>query len=82
MISEFVMNIVFNFVSGIFSLLPDIHWSIDTTFFDYWSDIVSVVTYMLPMAAVASIINTIIALTIFRIVIAFLKTVWDVLPIV
>jgi len=82
MLSEFFLDIVFKFLSGFLNLLPDISWSVDTSFFSYFTDIISVVSYMLPMAHVSMIINTIIVLTVFRIFIAIPKTIWDLLPFV
>lgn len=82
MVSEFFLDVIFKFVSGFLDLLPEISWSVDTSAFSYFTDIISVVSYMLPMGTVNVIINLIIALTVFRIVISVLKSIWDILPIV
>lgn len=82
MISEFFINIIFTLVSGMLKLLPDIQWSVDTTAFQYFLDIVKVVGYLLPMDTVSTIIGLIIDLTIFRILIAIPKAIWDLLPMV
>ena len=82
MIGEFLLNIVFNIVSGFLSLLPSIDFSVDSTVFEYFLGIVRVAGYMLPMGTVSAILSLIVNLTIFRIVIAFIKTIWDLLPVV
>ena len=80
MIGEFLLNIIFGIVSGFLSLLPPIDVSVDSSVFEYFLDIVRVASYMLPMGTVSAILSLIVALTIFRIVIAFIKAVWDLLP--
>lgn len=80
MISEFFLSIVFKISSGLFSLAPDISWNVDTSAFAYVRDIISVVSYFLPMATVRRIISLIVALTLLRCAIALGKTIWDLLP--
>ena len=80
MISEFFLNIIFGIVTGFFSLLPDFTWSVDTSAFDYMIDIFRVAGYVFPWGTVVAIVGLIIGLSIFRIVIAFIKSVWDLLP--
>ena len=82
MISEFFLNIIFGIVSGMLEVLPDITWSVDTSAFSYFIGILQVAGYMLPMGAVGAICALIVAFTIVRIVIAVIKTVWDLLPLV
>jgi len=81
MIGEFVLNIVFSIVSGFLSLLPDFEFAVDSSAFDYFLGIVRVASYMLPMGTVSIILGLIVHLTIFRIVISFIKTIWDLLPV-
>lgn len=82
MISEFLLNVIFDWVSGMFSLLPDITWSVETSAFEYFISILRVAGYMLPMDTVATIAGLLVALTTFRIIIAIIRTIWDVLPLV
>lgn len=67
---------------ALFPLLPDITWSVDTEGFQYFLSIVKTAGYLLPMQTVAEIVGIVIGFTIFRILVALFKTVWDVLPIV
>lgn len=82
MISEFMLNIIFNLVSGMLSILPDISWSVDLSVLQPFFDLVSVACYLLPMNTVLSIFGYVLAFCIFRIVVSIIKTVWDLLPLV
>ena len=82
MISEFLLNIVFQIVNGLLSLLPSISvpatMARDSTFFG----IVRCVLYLLPLDTVGVIVGLLVAISGFRIVISIIKTIWDLLPIV
>ena len=80
MITEFFLNIVFGIVSGFFSLLPDFSWSVESSAFSYMMFIFQVAGYMFPWGTVVAIVGLIVGLSIFRIVIAFIKSIWDLLP--
>lgn len=82
MITEFFLNIVFSIVSGFFSLLPDFSWSVESSAFSYMMSIFQVAGYMFPWGTVVAIVGLIVGLSIFRIVIAFIKSIWDLLPFV
>ena len=36
MVSEFLIDIIYNIVSGLLSLLPDVSWSVDSSVFSYF----------------------------------------------
>lgn len=80
MISEFFLNIVFNIVSGFFGMLPEFSWSVETSAFQYFLSILQVAGYMFPWGTVVAICSLIVGLSIFRVVIAFIKAIWDLLP--
>ena len=80
MISEFFLNIIFNIVSGFFSMMPDVTWSVDSSAFNYFMSILQVAGYCFPWGTVVAIVSLIISLSIFRVVIAFIKGIWDILP--
>lgn len=82
MISEFILDVVFSIVSRILVLLPDVSWSVDSTFFDYLVSFIRCAGYLLPWQTVTAILGLVLDLAIFRIIIAILKTIWDVLPLV
>ncbi|MBQ8237035.1 MAG: hypothetical protein IJZ39_02650 [Oscillospiraceae bacterium] len=82
MISEFFLNIVFNIVSSLLDMLPDVTISPDTSVFGYFIGILKVACYLLPMDTVGTICGLIVTFTIVRAVIALIKTIWDLLPLV
>lgn len=82
MVSEFFLNIVFGLVSGFFKLMPDITWDVNTSAFQYFIDILRIAGYMFPWSTVVAIVGIIFALSIFRVVVAFIKSIWDLLPLV
>ena len=80
MIGEFLLNIVFGISSGLFALLPDFTWNVDTSAFSYFLSILQVAGYMFPWHTVVSIVGLIFSIGLIRIVISVIKTVWDLLP--
>ena len=82
MIVEGLLSIIFSIVSGFFSLLPEVSWSVDTSAFQYFISILQIAGYVFPWGTVAAIASIVFGLSIFRIVIAFIKAIWDLLPIV
>lgn len=82
MITEGILNFVFSVLSGFLRLLPDISWNVQETAFNTFLDFLKVICYILPMPTVLFILTTIIAVTVFRIIISLIKTIWDLLPLV
>lgn len=80
MITEFFLNLIFNIVSGFFDLLPDFSWSVDTSAFQYFLSILKIAGYVFPWDTVVSICGVIISISIFRVVVSFIKTIWSLLP--
>lgn len=80
MITEGLLTVIFGIVSGFFSLLPDVTWSVETSAFSYFMSILKIAGYMFPWGTVVAIATLIFSLSIFRIVIAFIRAVWDLLP--
>lgn len=82
MVTEFIIDLVYNIVSGLLSILPDISWDVDSSIFSYFIGILQAAGYMLPMGTVSTIVGLIVSLTVFRIVISLVRTIWDLLPVV
>lgn len=80
MITEFLLDLAFGILSGLFSLFPDISWSVPVSVVSGVTQFFHVIFYIVPMQTVFSIAALVIALHSFRIVIALVKTLWDVLP--
>lgn len=82
MISEFFINIIFGLVSGMLSAAPEIEWTVETSSFQYFLDIVKVAGYMLPMETVSRIVGLVCSLTLLRFVLAIPRAIWDLFPLV
>ena len=82
MIIEAVLNIVFGLVEGVLSLVPAVEWNVNASFFSSALDFVRLACYMLPMDTIIQIIMIINLIMGWRIAIALLRTIWDVLPLV
>ena len=80
MIGEFFLNIVFGIVSGFFDLMPEIVWDVNTTAFQYFMDILKFAGYMFPWGTVVAIVTIVFSISIFRIVISAIKSLWGLLP--
>ena len=82
MITEAILSAVFSFVSGLLSRLPEINIQIPERVFvsaaQYWN----CACYILPMGTIKAIIAILIGLQLFRIAVAVIKTIWDLLPVV
>lgn len=82
MIVEGLLSVIFTIVSGFLSLLPSVSWSVDTSAFQYFISILQVAGYIFPWGTVVAISTIVFSLAVFRIVIAFIKSIWDLLPFV
>lgn len=83
MVSEFLLDIVFNIVTGILDATP-----LGSFVFDITADtlspflsIVQTVMYFLPVGAISAIIGLIVSFAIFRAGIRLVVTIWELLPI-
>lgn len=82
MIGEFLLNIVFNIVEGALSILPAFDWNVKSAFFQGFLDVLRLACYMLPMGSIVTMISIVVFLTLFRIAVSLIKTIWELLPLV
>lgn len=82
MVVETLMDMVFNILTGFFSLFPEISWDIDWSVADVFLGFVGNICYLLPMKTVVAILGIVIAFNVFKITISLIKTVWELLPLV
>lgn len=81
MISEFFLNIIFTLVGWMLQPLPEITvpaLGSTSTFFDF----VRCGLYLLPLNTISTIVGILVAISLFRIFIAIVKTIRDLLPLV
>lgn len=80
MISEFFIDIGFGFLDGIFALLPEIEWNVNTSAWEYARDVLDMICYLLPINTITSIAALIISIAMLRIAISFIRTVLGLIP--
>ena len=80
MITDFGLSILFYILEQVFSMIPDVTWTIDTGAFSYFLDTVQVVCYFFPMTTVGQIIGITLSLMGFRIVISLAKIIVEFIP--
>lgn len=81
MIIVAIFNIIFPLLGGLLGIV-DIDISMASEFMSKTGEFFSVACYLLPMNTVISIMAITVILINFRILIAILKTLWAILPLV
>lgn len=82
MIIEFIMNVVFSLLGTLFSALPNVAWNVNEGLLGTFFDLLDVALYIFPMGTVVAILTIVVSMQTFKIVIAIVKTIWDLLPFV
>lgn len=82
MITSSILMVVLKIVSPLVSLFKPINVLVNSTFISYVFDVVSGVLYFLPVGTINTILGITLATWVIRVVIAFLRALWGILPIV
>lgn len=80
MITEFFIDCGFGILDGLFSLLPEIEWNVNTTAFEYAGDILDMICYLLPIGSITAVITLILGIAFLRIAISFIRAVVGMIP--
>lgn len=80
MVTEAILDFFFGITSGLLEMLPDVTWSVDTTAWQYVKNILDMIAYFLPIRTVTAMIALIVDIAIFRIFVAFVRTVKGLIP--
>lgn len=80
MILESVLGFLFNILVGLLEILPDISWSVDSSAFTSFLSFISVVLYLLPIDTLFVMFSIVMCIMSFKIGVALIKTIWDILP--
>lgn len=80
MITDILLQSVLVIFDFIFSQLPDITISVPYSFIEPALDIIKSILYFFPMKAVVPMILAVWCLGCFRFWIRFIRTIWDILP--
>ena len=82
MIIETIFNIIFSVVDILLTPFDGLNLIISSNVFNTVLEYLSVVTYVLPIQNFIPIFVFVISTMLLRIVIAALKTLWDILPLI
>ena len=80
MITDKLLDIVFNFLEKMLDKLPVMNISIDLSVVQGFLSVVGTALYFFPWQKVAPILAVIVLLQVWRILISIIKTIWSVLP--
>lgn len=81
MITDIVINLIYNLFMFFLGGFEPLTFNIDTTVFRTFSDFLAFIFYILPIDGLLPIVTIFIGLMLFRIIISVIKTIWDLLPI-
>ena len=82
MITEKLIDILFAVTSGLFSILPDVSWDVNTSAFEYLRSVLEMVCYLIPLGTVKTLVALIISIAVFRAMVALFWVIRDLLPFV
>lgn len=80
MITESILNVFFGLVNLLLGFLPDVSWTVKADMFTKFFEIIRVVCYFLPMGTVVIIFGLIVAINIFKIFVALLRAIIELIP--
>lgn len=80
MITESILNVFFGLVNLLLGILPDVSWTVKADMFTKFFEIIRVVCYFLPMGTVVAILLLIVSINVFKIFIALLRAIIELIP--
>lgn len=82
MIFTGVINFILTIVNNVLDVIPVIDIVVNMEYFDGFLGFINFCTYLFPCYALWPLLYIVIGLTMFRMLIALLKTIWGIFPIV
>ncbi|MEM0174284.1 MAG: hypothetical protein QXI16_07250 [Sulfolobaceae archaeon] len=82
MVVEGLMSVVFGIVNLLLMPLNIVNLIVDSSAFTPILEFINMALYLIPFRQLMPIFSFFVGLMMFRIVIAFIKTIWDLLPLV
>jgi hypothetical protein len=80
MVVEGILTVVFGVINTLLMPLNIINFVVDNTVFTTILEFINMALYLIPFKQLMPIFTFFVALMMFRIVVAFIKTIWDLLP--
>lgn len=80
MITDGILNVVFNVIDMFFGVLPDMSLNVSGGMYRTFLDIVASVAYLFPLDTLVSIFKLVCAFIAFKWIITLIRMLWDLLP--
>lgn len=80
MVVEGLLSVVFGVINTLLMPLNIINFVVDNAVFSTILEFINMALYLIPFKQLMPIFAFFVALMMFRIVVAFIKTIWDLLP--
>lgn len=80
MIVEALLSVVFGVINTLLMPLNIINFVVDNAVFSTILEFINMALYLIPFKQLMPIFAFFVSLMMFRIVVAFIKTIWDLLP--
>lgn len=80
MIVQGILDILFGVITIVLGMLPITSFAFDLSSLGVFFDIITSVNYVIPLSTALQILFIVIGLQVFRIVVALVKLLWDVIP--
>lgn len=81
MITDACINLIYNIFMALLGSYEPLTFNFDSSVYGTISNFLAFIFYILPIDGLVPIVVIVIGITVFRIVISVIKTVWDLLPI-
>lgn len=82
MITDSLLDIVFNFLMSFLDKIPVMDVDLDLTVLNGFLDIVGTCLYFFPWQKLLPLLAIIVLLQVWRIIISIIRVIWEVLPLV
>lgn len=80
MITELIISLIYNVFMFVFGGHEPLRFNIDSSVYDFICDFMAFIFFIIPVEGLKVILSTIVTVIVFRSVISFIKTIWDLLP--
>jgi hypothetical protein len=81
MVGSAVINLIYKVFMYFVGGYEPLRFNFNTSFYSTIKDFISFIFYILPIYGLKTIVSLIISITLFRVIIALVKTLWDLIPI-
>lgn len=80
MISDLIVSLIYNIFMFIVNGREPLRFNIESSVYEFIHDFMAFLFFILPIGGLKRIFSIIVSIIVFRIIIAIVKTIWDLLP--